>query len=347
MVISGHPIRGFAEALPMPSAYFSLILRGYGKTAGDRSSLLERTGVREGALAESSGEITLGQQLRQIRNANRILEPGWPLAIGASFHPATHGPVGFGAVSAPTIQKSLEVMTRFSQVRAPHFRLSNSIEGNEIRLIPEEHVQLVEEERKALLDIVMLSTQGLIESMLGRPMKEGRFEFSYTAPDYARRYADYFHAPVSFGHCQPAVVLPFEWTRLECPLADPIMYEAAIRSLAAGERRLDGERFVAARLEQLIASRGERIGLDAAARLMRVSRRTLARRLRETGSGYREMIQASRRSRAESLLRDRELNIAEVAHAMGYEDPANFGRACRRWFGVSPGNYRNRLLGAR
>ena len=37
-----------------------------------------------------------------------------------------------------------------------------------------------------------------------------------------------------------------------------------------------------------------------------------------------------------------ELSVAEVAYVLGYEDPANFGRACRRWFGVSPGKWRAR-----
>jgi AraC-like DNA-binding protein len=40
------------------------------------------------------------------------------------------------------------------------------------------------------------------------------------------------------------------------------------------------------------------------------------------------------------LLRDRELTVADVAYTLGYEDPANFGRACRRWFGMAPGAYR-------
>ena len=45
-----------------------------------------------------------------------------------------------------------------------------------------------------------------------------------------------------------------------------------------------------------------------------------------------------------TLLGNPDFGIAEVSHRLGYEDPANFGRACRRWFGRAAGQYRRRLL---
>jgi AraC-like DNA-binding protein len=40
-----------------------------------------------------------------------------------------------------------------------------------------------------------------------------------------------------------------------------------------------------------------------------------------------------RRQCAEELLREGALTAEEVAYELGFEDAANFGRACRRWFG--------------
>ncbi len=329
----------FCDALPMTSAYFRLILREQGRSARARAALLEGTGLPDEA---PPGEITLGQQLRQIRNANRVLEPGWALAMGARFHAATHGPIGVAAASAPTLRASLDVITRFSRVRSPHFQLTAERRGAEIRLVPTDRVELDRGERRALLDIVMLSTQGLLESALGRPMREGRFEFPYPRPAYARCYDEDFHAATRFDCREAAVVIPVAWLPLDCPLADAVLFETSWRSLAAGERRLDGD-CAAARVEQLVTERGERLGSRTAARLMGVSSRTLARRLRAEGTGYRSLVETRRRSRVEALLRDPTLTIAEVAYAVGYEDAANFGRACRRWFGTSPGRHRERL----
>ncbi len=331
----------------MPAAYFLLILREHGKTASLRAALLEGTGVREGSLGEASAEVTLGQLLRFVGNATALLEPGWALGMGSRFHASTHGPLGFATVSAPTLGKSFEMLARFGHVRAPFYRVRASSHGREHRLRFEETVALGDAERAVLFEMVELSSQALGESVLGRPMDEARFEFPYAPPSYAALYGEHFHGSVRFGCPAAAIVLPSEWLKLECPMADPVMFEASLRSLDSGDRRLDGTSFTAARIEQLMASRSEAPSLDEAARTLRVSRRTLRRRLQAAGTKYRGLVQAHQKSRAEQLLRDRHLNLSEVAYSLGYEDAANFGRACRRWFGMSPGRYRAKLVAQR
>jgi AraC-like DNA-binding protein len=327
----------------MPAAYFLLILREHGTTARLRAALLEGTGVREGSLGEAGAEVTLGQVLRLLRNAAAVLEPGWALEMGSQLHASTHGPVGFATVSAPTLAKGLEVLARFGHVRAPFFRIRASSRGREHRLVFVERVELGDEERAPLLEMVQLSGQALVESVLGRPVKEALFEFPYPAPSYASLYGRHYHGSVRFDAGEAAVVIPAEWLKLECPMADPVMFEAALRSLDTGDRRLESTTFTVARVEQLIASRGDAFGLEEAARMLHLSRRTLLRRLRAAGTSYGRLVEAHQKSRAEQLLRDRQLNVSEVAYSLGYEDAANFGRACRRWFGMSPGRYRERL----
>ena len=82
------------------------------------------------------------------------------------------------------------------------------------------------------------------------------------------------------------------------------------------------------------------IGL--AARLQ-VSTRTLVRRLEQRQTTYRALLDFHRRSRCAELLAQPSLSVAEIAERLGYEEPTNFARACRRWFGLSPRAYRARI----
>jgi len=328
--------------LPVPAAYFDLICREFGGTPEAEMALRAGTGV---VAQEPGNEITLGQQLGQIRNVNGLRPPGWSLEIGGVLDAATHGPVGFAAVSAPTLAESLKVIARFAHVRMPYFRFEARGDAHGFSLRVDERVELLDAERVPLIETLMLSVQKLVELILGHPMQETAFEFAYPPPSYASLYASYFHGSVRFDADQTVLAVPSAWLRLGCPMADAVMYEASMRKLEMLARRLDSDEHVVARIEELIAGRRDgRISLAEVAKRVHVSTRTLIRRLRRAGTTYHDLLDAHLLESAEALLTDPHFGIAEVSQCLGYEDAANFGRACRRWFGMAPSRYRRKLL---
>jgi len=330
------------ESLPMPMAYFWLLLREFGGSPDAEAALLEGTGVAPGA--DPADEGTLGQTLALVRNLAARLPPGWALGAGSRFHTSTHGPLGFAAVSAPTLGAALDVIERFGWVRAPYYRTSSRFSDRLHRIVIEERVPLRETERIPLLEALLLSLQAMVESVRGRPVHEARFEFAYPAPAYAERYREHFHGEVRFERPETQAAFPSSWLRLPCPMADAASFASALGKLEAQARRVEGGDFLVARVEQLLAAAGDAgLTLDAAAQALHVSRRTLNRRLAESGTSYRRLHERHLRDAAERLLADPSLAIAEVAWRLGYEDPSNFGRACRRWFSASPLEVRTRL----
>lgn len=81
------------------------------------------------------------------------------------------------------------------------------------------------------------------------------------------------------------------------------------------------------------------------ARVLRMSSRTLQRKLAADGTSYRELLSATLRLRAELELADPDLSIAEIASRLGFSDPANFSRAFRNWTGQSPLDFRRSRAG--
>src|SRR2546430_15953906 len=78
---------------------------------------------------------------------------------------------------------------------------------------------------------------------------------------------------------------------VKCPMADPVTYNDSMRTLEALERRLDGDAYVAARAQQLLAaSPGSGPAPAAAAARLHLSRRTLIRRLRAAGATVPERL---------------------------------------------------------
>jgi AraC-like DNA-binding protein len=80
--------------------------------------------------------------------------------------------------------------------------------------------------------------------------------------------------------------------------------------------------------------------IEEVARALRVSPRTLKRRLAELGTTFSELRDDQRRQRALLLLDDRNLSISDVATRLGYTELPNFTRAFRKWTGMTPAAYR-------
>jgi len=336
-------LRRASDDLPMPSAYFKFVLEQLGTTRALREAILDGTGVDPANVAALGEEITVGQQLRQNRNVNAVAPPGWGLAIGARLDSVSHGALGFGAVSAPRLRDSLELLVRYGHVRDPSFGFQLRTVGRNVRIEIHERIELLEEERVPEIESFLLSLQALVESILGRKLEGTKVEVS-ARPAHADLYRRYFSGTVSFGTEVSALVIPESWLDHLSPFADPALYRVSVMSLEAMAERLKGRRYTAALVEELMASGGQGgRSLEEVARKLAVSKRTLIRRLREVGTTYRELRDAHRRKLANDFLSDTSLTAAEIAYRLGYEDASNFGKACHRWFGLSPGALRKRL----
>ncbi|HMX98787.1 MAG TPA: AraC family transcriptional regulator, partial [Agitococcus sp.] len=82
---------------------------------------------------------------------------------------------------------------------------------------------------------------------------------------------------------------------------------------------------------------------DAAAALF-ISKRTLARHLAKEGSSYMEIREKLLSEQASHYLRNSTMSVEAIASLLNYHDSANFRRAFKRWFAVSPKEYRQQFI---
>ena len=83
------------------------------------------------------------------------------------------------------------------------------------------------------------------------------------------------------------------------------------------------------------------LSLDDIARRVASSRRQLQRAYAEIGNTtFRDHLTRVRMDRAAELLASRMFTVREVAHRVGYRQPAQFAKAFRRHRGVAPSDFR-------
>jgi len=86
---------------------------------------------------------------------------------------------------------------------------------------------------------------------------------------------------------------------------------------------------------------------DAACRVLKVSRRTLQRRLKAEKTSFQKILNEVRAELAVRYLSDRRLKALEVAMLLGYSSISSFTTAFKSWYDMPPIEYRQKFLSFR
>jgi len=166
----------------------------------------------------------------------------------------------------------------------------------------------------------------------------------HARPSYAAEYARVFEAPVVYGAPCNAVVT--NATRLDAPMlhANPRIaaaFEQHARQLLDGLSRTRG---IVGRVRQEVMAQLQSgtVSMSETGARLAMSVATLRRRLEEEHATFSGIIDDVRKGLSKQYLRDPALSVTEIAFLLGFSNVTAFGRAFKRWTGVSPIAYRGR-----
>ena len=126
------------------------------------------------------------------------------------------------------------------------------------------------------------------------------------------------------------------------------MYRQLIEQAEKYLRSLYQQDDIAAQLKRRLAelmARGE-ANADAACRALRLSRRTLQRRLKAEKTSFQKVLREVRAELAVRYLRDARLKSLEIAMLLGYSNLSSFTTAFKSWYDMPPAEYRQKVLAA-
>jgi AraC-like DNA-binding protein len=316
----------------MPAVYWNLVTELLG-TPEQNSGAAEK--------ARSSGSITVQQQLGQVRALNASQPPGWALRVGASFDAAAHGALGTAALAAPTLKDALRTVERYGPLRSPYFRLRSQIAHGRYSLFIAHQDGIGSSELVALLEATTVSLTKLIDQVAGTLIEGVRVSFPFEKPSHHYLYEQYLRAQIMFGTDVASISIPETYLARLSPFADSTLEAAALDVLSRAAMAVVTEENCVDQVQRILRLEpGPETSVGAVAATVNLSRRTLERRLRDSGTTFQELRDNERRNQAHFLLTTTNLKAEQVSQRLGYSDPANFGRACRRWFGRSPASYR-------
>nr|WP_255488206.1 AraC family transcriptional regulator [Rhodanobacter sp. MP1X3] len=187
------------------------------------------------------------------------------------------------------------------------------------------------------------SVMVLIRILLGSGYRPQALEFDYPAPPHAARYAEVFGCPVRFGQPRNRGLFPRHWFALPLASHSPVA-AAELRALLEARALSQHTPNTVAAIEHVLQQTGNvAMSVEEVAAALGLSSRTLRRRLSEAGTSFRILSERLRALKAQHMLRDEGLTVAETSEHLGFSDARAFRRAFKRWVGEVPGTMRRNV----
>ena len=187
---------------------------------------------------------------------------------------------------------------------------------------------------------------GFCRWITGREVHPLAIELAYPAPADAAPYDAAFGCPIAFDAPRNSLLFAYADLTTPLPTSNPMLAELHERFAGEYLRHFD-RALISYRAREVIIRRlpdGEPRRDQVASELC-MSERTLQRRLEDEATSFVQLLDDTRRELAEQYLGRLHLSLAQAAYLLGFADQSSFFRACRRWFDLSPGQYRSQLFG--
>jgi len=268
------------------------------------------------------------------------------LVLGTEAAERGYSVASASALHAPSLARALQTLARYKRLTCPEDVELETRDGEaSIRF----HWMLATTEvPRLLVDSTFSSFANLARRGTGGKVTPLRIELARRSRD-AALLRSHFGCRIVFGapldrmvFAESALATPFvtadaeAFSRVVPGLEAELVSRARVRSLR------DEVRVAIARN----MSSGERPTVDEVARRLRVSPRTLQRRLGEEHTTYQAQLDQVRRTSARRMLANTELHPVDIAFLLGFEEPNSFVRAFRAWERTTPIRWRERSVSA-
>ena len=259
------------------------------------------------------------------------------------FNPASLQALGFAWLASDSLYDALSRLVRYTRAFATGMELELTLAGEEccLRIGQESQRRKVENE---IHDAFWAGLINLCRISLTDSFSPSRLSRCRPEPPCVADFYALFRAPIQFGADMDAMYFHRDEVESRLPTSNHVLARTNDKIVTEYLARLDESSFpdkIKARLVEILPS-GE-MDLELLAREFNLSLRTLQRHLAKAGTSYSELLDEARRVLALRYIGEDRLSIKETTFILGFSEPANFTRAFRRWTGLSPTQYRQRI----
>ena len=306
------------------------------------SDCLQDTGLSELEVYRDDLKLTLEQEIAVIQNYVSLSggQVGLGAEIGFQMHVNVFGIWGFAILTSPTMRAAFSTAIDYVTLSFVLAKLSftETEDVGELTFDMSELPSAIEPfvlERHTVVTLNFLK-----ESLPESALSDICLNTTFSDPDYIASVEKVLGIKVKAGKNCHSLVIPKQWLDLPLPKSDPVTLKFCLEQCdAIVAKEADEEKQWTEKVKEVVLEDiAEEKTLNAVAKRLSMTERTLRRRLSDEGTTYRELYANTRLTIAKQLLEASCLNVDTVSWRVGYAEPASFVRAFIKKFGFSPGS---------
>ncbi|OBB20931.1 AraC family transcriptional regulator [Mycolicibacterium setense] len=313
--------------------------------AGDPAALLEFAGIDPADAGQRDRYIPLRNAIAAVESAAAVLSVedfGRQLALRQSID--ILGPVGVAARTAATAAEAFTILDTYMSAYSPGItaritaRINAHTDETACRFEFDFLLHPPPPQAQAI-ELALGVTLRVLHLFLGTTYRPVSVHVPHPALGTRADYRRYFGCPAHFN--EPIAGFTLRAADLQRPLNhDPLAHQLALRYLSSTrtEHAAGFADAVRSIIRQLLPT-GE-VTAELVARQFGIHPKTQQRRLVAEGITFGEMVDQTRRELANRLLLDTDLPLVQLCRQLGYAEQSVLTRACKRWFGMTPSDYR-------
>ncbi|AVO52108.1 AraC family transcriptional regulator [Ectopseudomonas mendocina] len=313
------------------------------KHGGDADRILGVSGIDPELLRHPTLSLALPNYCQVLEEAARQSGcDNFGLYYGQQFKPQALGLLGYIGLCSATLEQAL---INFARAFPLHQRnsLIRLVDAGECYRFDYQirHGAILSRRQDAELTLGM--ALNLIRHVLGSQWAPRAVHFEHPRPEHWHEHCKVFDAPVYFEQPFNSLLIPKRGLNRAMPEHDPVLLlvmQDSLRQLS--QQSVRSEQDIAddtrAQIRQQLLA-GEPT-LEGVAEQLGMTSWSLQRRLREQGLSFSVVVDKLRCELATHYLSQQQLPITALAPLLGYSEASAFSRAFRRWFGVSPRQWR-------
>ena len=268
--------------------------------------------------------------------------PGFGLQQGAAEKLSDHLFLSGAVVSASTVKQGLLTSVKYQNIFGIPTPYVVTF-GPRISTIVCEKDEQTPLARWAV-ENVFAGWANFIHKSIGRKEFFSNVSFAFPDPGYRKIYDQVFGCPIRFSAKKNALQFPSQLLDEPFVSRNPLVHELCVRQIDEIIKKFNQEQSLVDKIEALLMNNMSALpNISTLASHLRMTERTLSRKLKQENTSYRRIVDNVRRRLAADFIGRTNLAPKEIGYNLAYTEPANFYHAFRRWFGCTPLQYRNKL----